>query len=367
MKTLCDKFLSAKVRRLSPYVAGLQPREDGWIKLNTNENPYPPSPRVGEVLHKIDTSRLRLYPDAESGDLKRAIAAAGELFEAGLCEENLFCANSADDVLALAYMAFFSGKDKILTPDISYGFYPVWGEMHDAGMEFVPIGADFSIDAGAYKNGNGVVIANPNAPTSLALPLADIERILQQNPDGVVIIDETYIAFAREGSAVALVGRYKNLLITRTFSKSHGLAGLRVGYAIGQPHLIDGLRRARDAFNSYPLDLLAQTCAAAAVSDRDYFIETTGKIIATRERVIAELRKMGCRVISSQANFIFMESSDASALYDFLCENKILTRHWNKPPGLENFLRVSIGTDDEMEGFLQCVNRFLNGEPTKPL
>lgn len=354
---MTDRFLSDKARRLTPYVAGLQPRDDGWIKLNTNENPYPPSPRVFNVLHTVDTARLRLYPDGESGDLKRAIADT-----ACLNEETVFCANSSDEVLAFAYQAFFCGKKRVLTPDISYGFYPVWGEMYDAGMEFIPVGADFSINPNDYTAANGVVIANPNAPTGLALTLADVKKVLRQNPDGVVIIDEAYMAFAQEESAATLVGKHENLLVTRTFSKSHSLAGLRVGYAIGQPHLIDGLRRARDAFNSYPLDMIAQICAAAAISDTAYYAEITAKIIATREKTIASLKQMGYNVLHSQANFIFIEAGEN--LYKFLYENKILVRHWSKPR-LKNFLRVSIGTDTEMEAFLQCVNRFSNGEQTK--
>ncbi|MCL1844478.1 MAG: aminotransferase class I/II-fold pyridoxal phosphate-dependent enzyme [Defluviitaleaceae bacterium] len=390
------KFLSEKAKRLTPYTAGLQPREDGWIKLNTNENPYPPSPRVFEVLHNFDTSRLRLYPDMEATELKEAIVAdenldkettiahvknwcktavaEGKLSEKVLMARvkelcgpltdedflnvgNVFCANGNDEVLALAFAAFFSGKERVLSPDISYGFYPVWGEMFDVEMQFVSLGADFSINPLNYVGGNGVVIANPNAPTSLVLQLADIEKILKQNPDGVVLIDETYMAYARAQSAVALVGRYENLLVTRTFSKSRSLAGLRVGYAIGQPHLIDGLRRARDAFNSYPLDLVAQKCAAAAMSDREYFDETTAKVIATREKTIASLQEIGCNVLPSQANFIFMESSDAPGLYEFLCQNKILVRHWDNPR-IKNFLRISIGTDEEMGTLCRVIKQF---------
>ncbi|MCL2357785.1 MAG: aminotransferase class I/II-fold pyridoxal phosphate-dependent enzyme [Defluviitaleaceae bacterium] len=407
-----SKFLSDKARHLTPYIAGIQPRENGWIKLNTNENPYPPSPKVFEALATADATKLRLYPDGESSDLQRAVARAvsDELRRAALPQiagnslprkhmpasehpdagqpikpENIFCANSSDEVLALAYQAFFAGKTRILSPDISYGFYPVWGEMYDAGTEFIPVGqsrkpriapadenagfrADFSINPADYAGGNGVILANPNAPTGLALSRADIEKILRQNPDGVVIIDEAYIAFAApETSAVALVNEYENLLVTRTFSKSHSLAGLRVGYAIGQPHLIDGLRRVRDAFNSYPLDMIAQNCAAAAISDTEYYAETTAKIIAAREFTtdfLHSLKTSGeeLSVLPSQANFIFAKFPDAPALYDFLRRNKILVRHWSR---LKNFLRISIGTQDEMEEFCQCVKRFLNDEQKK--
>jgi histidinol-phosphate aminotransferase len=351
-------FLSEKAKNLTPYVAGLQPQESGWVKLNTNENPYPPSPRVFEVFQdggaeKIE--KLRLYPDTESTVLKKAISAALKINE-----EKIFCGNSSDEVLALAFQAFFSGKENVLSPEISYGFYPVWGEMYDVGMKFIPLRENFSINADDYKNSNGVIFANPNAPTSLALSIDDIEKILRENANGVVIIDETYIdfvTFENVKSAVSLVDSYENLLITRTFSKSHSLAGLRVGYAIGSAALIDGLRRVRDAFNSYPLDFLAQTCAAAAISDTQYTKEISARIITTREKTVKSLREMDYRVLHSQANFIFMETLNAEKLYKFLLENKILVRHWNNPR-IKNFLRVSIGTDTEMEAFLKCVKEF---------
>ena len=345
-------FLSDKTKKLTPYVAGLQPQESGWIKLNTNENPYPPSPKVTEALQKIDITKLRLYPDGDSSFLRCAIGAA-----LNISDEKIFCANSSDEVLALAFQAFFSGKKNIFTPDISYGFYPVWGEMYDVKLEFAPLCDDFSIDANDYKNTNGVILANPNAPTSLALSLREIEKICEANPLGVVIIDEAYIDFAREESALKLIDAYENLLVTRTFSKSHSLAGLRVGYAAGNPALIDGLRRARDAFNSYPLDMLAQICASAAISDTSYLQKTTTKVIKTRDFTIEELTKLGYNVLDSQANFIFIESENARYLYEFLLKNKILVRYWNKKR-IDNFLRVSIGTDSEMEAFIKCASQF---------
>jgi len=346
-------FLSEKAKKLTPYVAGLQPQESGWVKLNTNENPYPPSPKLAEALKVADISRLRLYPDGDSSVLRGAIASA-----MGLTAENIFCANSSDEVLALAFQAFFSGKKNVISPDISYGFYPVWGEMYNVGLKLATLRDDFTIDTDDYKNSDGVIIANPNAPTSLALGLNEIEKILKQNPNGVVIVDEAYIDFARTAeSALKLVAAYENLLVTRTFSKSHSLAGLRVGYAVGSPALIDGLRRVRDAFNSYPLDMLAQICAAAAISDTEYLKKTTAKTIKTRDFTIGELKKSGYNVLDSQANFIFIETENAENLYKFLLENKILARFWKKPR-IENFLRVSIGTDEDMEVFIECVKRF---------
>ncbi|MCL1842659.1 MAG: histidinol-phosphate transaminase [Defluviitaleaceae bacterium] len=349
-------FLSEKARRLTPYVAGLQPQEAGWIKLNTNENPYPPSPQVTEALNAVDIAKLRLYPDGESEVLKSAIAESVDLKP-----ENIFCANSSDEVLALAFQAFFSGKKRIISPDISYGFYPVWAEMYDAEMIFAPVCRDFLINPSDYKNANGVVIANPNAPTSLAMGLCEIEEILCANANSVVIIDEAYIDFADTDSfksAVSLVNSYENLLVVRTFSKSHSMAGMRVGYALGRASLIDGLRRVRDAFNSYPLDMLAQTAATAAIKDTEYLGQTIRRIVKTRDKTIFALREMGFNVLQSQANFIFFESEKAAEIYEFLLKNKILVRYWKKPR-ICNLLRVSIGTESDMEVFTECVNQFL--------
>jgi len=344
-------FLSEKARQLTPYVAGLQPREEGWIKLNTNENPYPPSPEVARALENADIARLRLYPDDSSGGLREAIAQ-----NFGVGEDNVFCGNGSDEVLALAYQAFFSGRENVLTPDVSYGFYPVWSLMYDVGVKITPLRDDFTIDVDDYKRGNGVIIANPNAPTSLALSGAEVEKIVRNNRDGVVLIDEAYMDFANAESAVLLTQKYENLLVVRTFSKSHSLAGMRVGYAIGSSTLTGGLRRMKDAFNSYPLDFLAQTGATAAIRDRDYWDGTRKRIIATRGKTAERLRELGYRTLDSQANFLFMEAKDAKGLYEHLVNRKILVRYWDKPR-ISGFLRVSVGTDSEMEAFIECVKR----------
>ena len=353
-------YLSEKARLLTPYVAGLQPQEPGWVKLNTNESPYPPSPKVREALEKIDVARLRLYPDNDSAILREAIAA-----DLNISPENIFCGNGSDEVLALAFQAFFSGKTNVFAPDISYGFYPVWGQIYDVGLKQIPLCDDFSLDTEDYKSANGVIIANPNAPTGLALGLFDVEKILLQNPKGVVLVDEAYIDFADVKSAVSLM-KYENLLVVRTFSKSHALAGLRVGYAIGNPKLIDALRRVRDAFNSYPLDMLAQTVATPAVQDRPYLQKTVNDVIATRDKTIASLQKMGYKVIPSQTNFLLMAAPDAEGLYNHLFKHKILARYWSTPR-LKNYLRVSIGTNSDMEAFLQCVQEYTNAKPTRPM
>ena len=378
-----DNYLSEKAKQLTPYVAGLQPQEPGWVKLNTNENPYPPSPKVQEVIKSADIAKLRLYPDGDSTMLREAVAA-----DLGVKAENIFCGNSSDEVLALAFQAFYSGKKNILAPDVSYGFYPVWGKMYDVGLRQVPLREDFSLDADDYNGADGVIIANPSAPTSLVLGLPDIEKVLYQNPKGVVLIDEAYIDFADVESAVNLLKQHgeatdktvnhqtkpdenlspnhQNLLVVRTFSKSHALAGLRVGYAAGHPILIDALRRVRDAFNSYPLDMLAQTAAAAAIKDRPYLEKTVKEVITTRNQTIARLKGMGYYVLPSQANFILVESADAGGLYNHLLNHKILARYWNTPR-LKNYLRISIGTNTDMEAFIECVQEYTSARQMKPI
>ena len=345
-------YLTEKVRRLTPYVAGMQPQEAGWIKLNTNENPYPPSPKVIDAIAKTDMGALKLYPDGDSSELRRAIAKI-----LGVGTENIFCGNGSDEVLAFAYQAFFSGKENVLAPDISYAFYPVWGDLYDVRAKILPLDDNFNINVEDYRQGGGVIIANPNAPTGIAITPAEIEYIAGNNKDGVVIVDEAYIDFAKGLSSVSLTGKYENLLVVRTFSKSHSLAGLRVGFAVGNIALIDGLQRVKDAFNSYPLGMLEQRGAKAAILDTGYWSETCSRIIATRNKTAAELYKMGYNALDSHANFLFVKVKDAKRLYEHLAGNKILVRYWDKPR-INEFLRVSIGTDAEMEGFIQCVKQF---------
>ena len=331
---------------MTPYVAGIQPVESGWIKLNTNENPYPPSPNVIESLKSADFSRLRLYPDSDSGILRRAVAE-----NLGLTEDNVFCGNGSDEVLALAFATFFAGKPDILMPDVSYGFYEVWSAMYDAGRMEVPL-RGLKVCPEDYKGGKGVVIANPNAPTGNALTLPEVEQIVRSNPDGVVIVDEAYIDFADAESAVGLIGKFDNLLVVRTFSKAYSLAGLRAGFAAGHKYLIDGLRRVKNAFNSYPLDMLAQTAAAAAIRDTAYWDKTRKEITKTRETLRAALDAP-----PSQANFLFWRPPDAKKMYEYLLENKILVRYWDKPK-INGYLRITIGTNEQTEELIRCVKRF---------
>jgi histidinol-phosphate aminotransferase len=335
-----------------PYVAGLQPQEAGWVKLNTNENPYPPSPKVIETLANANMEVLKLYPDGNSGELREA--AAGNL---AVGAENIFCGNGSDEVLALAFQAFFSGKENVLTPDISYGFYPVWSTMYDVSAKILPLDGNFTINADDYRNGNGVIIANPNAPTSVALTYAEIEDITRNNKNGVVIVDEAYIDFAQVQSVVPLTSKYENLLVVRTFSKSYSLAGLRVGFAVGNKTLIDGLQKVKSAFNSYPLGILEQRGAKAAILDAEHWDKTRNRVKATRDKTAQELRKLGYNALDSHTNFLFVNAANAKALYEHLFKNKVLVRYWDKPR-INEFLRVSIGTDADMEAFIQCVKRF---------
>ena len=344
-------YLSDKAKGLKPYIAGIQPKESGWIKLNTNENPYPPSPRVAEALQNASIQSLRLYPDGDSAGLREAVAA-----NVGVSAENVFAGNGSDEVLALAFQAFFSGKNNVLTPDISYGFYPVWSGMYGVGARVIPLYEDFTVRIGDYHNGNGVILANPNAPTGMALSLPEVEELVRANPCGVVMIDEAYIDFSGVASAVELVGRYSNLLVVRTFSKSHSLAGLRVGYAIGDSRLIDGLRAVKDAFHSYPLGILAQALAQAAISDAGYCAETVRRIIVTRDQTASKLRGLGWRVLPSQTNFLFVEAENAKELYEHLLAHQILVRYWDMSR-INRFLRITIGTDAEMEVLIQCIEK----------
>ena len=345
-------YLSENASRLTPYLAGLQPEEPGWIKLNTNENPYPPSPQVVEALRGVDLAALRLYPDNNSKDLIRAIAKTLDVRE-----ENIFPGNGSDDVLALAFAAFLRGKSDVRMPDITYAFYPVWSALFEVGVTTVPLRDDYTIAPTDYQGAQGVVLANPNAPTGLALGLADIEQILRQNPAGVVVVDEAYIDFASVESAVKLIDKYENLLVVRTFSKSHALAGLRVGYAVGHEGLIAGLQRVKNAYNSYPLDRMAQIGAAVSIADTAYWAGTRARVIQTREKTAGALGALGCRVLDSQTNFLLFHTERANELYEHLFKHKIMVRYWDKPR-LSEWLRATIGTEAEMEAFIACVKQF---------
>ena len=338
-----SRFWSKIVHDLDPYVPGEQPKIEGLIKLNTNENPYPPSPRALEAVRRATDDTLRLYPDPVSLELRETIAAPFGL-EAG----NVFVGNGSDEVLAHAFMGLLKQDGPLLFPDITYSFYPVYCGLYGIEAKKIPLEDDMTVDVNAYAGPAGaVILPNPNAPTGIALPLADIRRLAEVHRDRVVVIDEAYVDFGGE-SAVALVPDFDNLLVIRTFSKSYSLAGLRVGFALGQRPLIEALERVKDSFNSYPLDRLAQAAATAAWKDADWFEATRSRIMMSRNRLTNELTELGFEVLPSSANFLFARHPDheGAALAKALRAEAILVRHFAKPR-ISDYLRITVGTEEE--------------------
>lgn len=346
-----SKFWSQVVRDLEPYVPGEQPQIDGLIKLNTNESPYPPSPDVIKVMTHDAIDRLRLYPDPNSKKLKATIAKYY-----GAQADQVFVGNGSDEVLALVFMAFFQQAKPLLFPDISYSFYPVYCKLFNIDYQTVSLRDDFSIHFNDYSTSNGgIIFPNPNAPTAIGKPLADIETLLQNNTESVVVVDEAYIDFGGE-TAISLIDKYPNLLVVQTLSKSRALAGLRVGFAAGNKELIDALDRVKNSFNSYPLDRLAEAATIAAFEDDDYFKRCRDKIIATREWTVKELELIGFSVLPSQANFVFVKpaNNNAADLAQKLREQKILVRYFSAPR-IDQFLRITIGTDEQMQRLIDVL------------
>jgi histidinol-phosphate aminotransferase len=354
-----NRYWNPLLNELQPYVPGEQPQNKKYIKLNTNENPYPPSPLAIEAINKTVNERLRLYPDPECHKLRNAIAKYHSILPA-----QVFVGNGSDEVLAFAYLSFFNPEKPILFPDITYSFYPVYANLFRNRYELIPLNEDFTLPVEAFLQENGgIIFPNPNAPTGVFLPCKNVEMIVKYNSNSIVILDEAYIAFGGE-SADKLIDKYPNLLIIRTLSKSHSLAGLRVGYAIGDKGLIEGLNRVKNSINSYTLDRLALAGAEAAMLDKAYLEETTKKVINTRERVSMHLIKQGFTVIPSKANFIFISHPclSANVIYQLLRERGILVRYFNKTR-INNYLRVTIGTDHEMDDFLRTINKMVNSYP----
>lgn len=355
------KAWEKNVRRVTPYTPGEQPKGADIIKLNTNENPYPPSPAVEAALKGLSADFLRRYPDPAAEPLVSAVA---ETY--GLQKENVFVGVGSDDVLAMLFLTFFNGGKPILFPDITYSFYDVWAEMLRIPYETVPLDKDFRIRTADYEKENGgVVIANPNAPTGEYLPLSEIETIVRENRKVIVIVDEAYIDFGGE-SALPLIEQYDNLIVAQTFSKSRALAGLRIGMAFANPELIRYLNDVKYSFNSYTMNLPAIALGTAALSDRAYFEDTCKKIIATRERVAGELRALGFAFPDSASNFLFIthEKIDCVALFEWLRERHIYVRHFDRPERITPYLRVTIGTEKEMDTFLSAVKTYM-GEQEK--
>ncbi|MBR9805114.1 histidinol-phosphate transaminase [bacterium] len=344
---------SPLVQQLEPYTPGEQPQIEGLVKLNTNENPYPPSPAVNKVLAGFDVERLRLYPDPESLQLRETVAQYHQMNA-----EQIFIGNGSDEVLAHAFKAFFCGKAPIQFPDITYSFYPVYCQLFDIEYKKIPLADDFSVDLTAYgKDSGGIIIANPNAPTGRAMSLADIETLLSNNTESVVIIDEAYVDFGAD-TAVSLVARHPNLLVIQTLSKSRSLAGLRVGFAIGDAALIDALNRVKNSFNSYPIDMLAQQCAIASLQDEVYFRDTVNRIIQSREVLVTQLGQRGFSCLPSHTNFIFAQRARARHLMQALREKNVLVRYFDKPR-IDNFLRITIGTESQHQALLKALDQAL--------
>jgi histidinol-phosphate aminotransferase len=334
-------------------VPGEQPDKARMIKLNTNENPYPPAPGVREALAAFDTDRMRLYPDPAVTELVQAVADTY-----GVKKEQVFVGVGSDDVLAMIFLTFFNGKKPILFPDITYSFYDVWADMLRIPYEQIPLDDAFKIVRGDYARENGgVIFPNPNAPTGELLPLAAIEKIIEANRDVIVVVDEAYIDFGGE-SALPLLEKYDNLIVVQTFSKSRSMAGARIGFAIASPELIRYLNDVKYSFNSYTMDALTIKLGTAAIRDQAYFEATRDKIIATREWTKQELAKLGFVFGDSKSNFIFARHPEVSgeALFAALKEKDIYVRHFNKPERIREYLRITIGTDEQMQeliGFLQ--------------
>ena len=335
-----SKFWSQVVHDLTPYVPGEQPKLPNLIKLNTNENPYGPSPKVLEALRAEAADSLRLYPDPDSSELKAAIAEFH-----GLTSAQVFVGNGSDEVLAHTFQALLKHDAALLFPDITYSFYPVYCRLYGIQYQTIPLTESFEINVDDYRQSNGgIIFPNPNAPTGRLLALAEIERLLKVNTDSVVVLDEAYIDFGGE-SVVALVNRYSQLLVIHSLSKARSLAGLRVGYAVGHPDLIDALQRVKGSFNSYPLDRFAQVGAVAAMQDRAYFENTRQKVITTRTKLISDLEALDFSVLPSGANFIFARhiSRDGADLTAQLRERSIIVRHFKNPARIAPFLRITIG------------------------
>ncbi|SAL57936.1 histidinol-phosphate aminotransferase [Caballeronia arvi] len=353
-----SRFWSDIVHRLTPYVPGEQPALAHPVKLNTNENPYPPSPRVVEAIRRElgeDGASLRKYPDPTARALRETVAK-----HHGLRVEQVFAGNGSDEVLAHAFQALLKHDQPIRFPDITYSFYPVYAQLYGVEYETVPLNSDFAIDVDDYRAPNGgVLLPNPNAPTGRALPLSEIEVLLKANPDAPVIVDEAYVDFGAE-SAVNLIDTYPNLLVVQTTSKARSLAGMRVGFAFGDPALIEALTRVKDSFNSYPLDRLAQAAALASYEDRAWFEDSCAKVVSSREKLIGQLQALGFDVVPSAANFVFARHSahDAATLAAALKTREIFVRHF-KLPRIDQHLRISIGTPSECDALVAALGEIL--------
>ncbi len=355
-----SRYWSDTVRNLTPYIPGEQPALHNLIKLNTNENPYGPSPEALAAIRRAADDALRLYPDPEARQLRTVLA---DHLQVGA--ENIFVGNGSDEVLAHAFAALLKHDLPLWMPDITYSFYPVYCRLYGIDYQQIPLDADFTLRTEDYLPSEGntagaIIFANPNAPTGCFLAVSDIERIVLANPQAVVVIDEAYVDFGAE-SAVPLTKRYPNLLVVQTFSKSRALAGLRVGFAVGNIELIEALKRIKNSFNSYPLGRPAQAGATASIEDDRHFREGCARVIATRETLSRDLATLGFQVLPSMANFVFARhpGHDGASLAARLRERAILVRHF-KIAGIEHFLRISIGTDAQCDTLVQALREIVH-------
>ncbi len=344
-----------KVRKVVPYIPGEQPKDTGIIKLNTNENPYPPSPMAEKVLREYESGKMRLYPDPDATVLVDALAERYNVEPS-----QVFVGVGSDDVLSVAFMTFFNSDKPLLFPDITYSFYDVWADVYRIPYKRIPLTSDFRINPEDYKTENGgIIFPNPNAPTGVLEGLDMIEEVVSSNPSSVVIIDEAYIDFGGE-SALKLIDKYENLLVVQTFSKSRSMAGMRIGFAIGSKKLIKYMNDVKFSINSYTMNPVTQLCGAEAVKDNAYFEKTVSKVIETRERAKKELTALGFTFPDSKSNFIFASHKDkpAGEIFEALKARKIFVRYWNKPL-INNHLRISIGTDEEMDSLFKALKEIL--------
>jgi histidinol-phosphate aminotransferase len=350
-----SKYWSDFVHKLVPYVPGEQPKIDDLVKLNTNENPYGPSPRVLEAVRAEANEALRRYPDPSS---TKVVEAAARFY--GVTRDQVFVGNGSDEVLAHTFHALLRHDKPVLFPDVSYSFYPVYAGLYGIAYHSVPLTERFEIRVDDYfRENGGIIFPNPNAPTGVGLPRSEIERLLHHNPDTVVVVDEAYVDFGAE-SVVPLIARYPQLLVTQTLSKARSLAGLRVGVALGQPALIEALTRVKDSFNSYPLDRFAIAGAAAAFDDVAYFEETRARVIASREALRAELVRLGFEVLPSQANFVFARHPRFAGvtLAQALRQRAVLVRHF-RAPRIEDYLRITVGLPEENARLVEALREVL--------
>ena len=356
-----SKFWNDKIKEIEPYVPGEQPKDKKYIKLNTNENPYSPSEKVIEKIKSMNLEDLKLYPDPDVSELRKVIAEYfSKKIDERITKEQIFVGNGSDEVLALIFMTFFNKGDKVYYPDITYSFYPVYADLFDLKEVKIPLNENFEIEIDKYFGVDGhIIITNPNAPTSIALKLNEIEKIVKNNPTQLIVIDEAYVDFGAE-SSVKLVNKYDNVLVVQTFSKSRSFAGMRLGYAIGSENIIEGLNRLKFSFNSYTIDRISIEAGIESFKDDDYFVKTNTKIIETREKTVKKLKELGFKVLNSSANFIFISHNKVFAgdLYKNLKDNGVLVRYFAKDR-IDNYLRVTIGTDEDMEIFIEKLNKLL--------